>query len=185
MPALPQYNSHLAKIMPFLSDVEMKKVKDEVAAAKELVVIFDGTTYCAETLAILFRYITADDWTIQQSLVCMHVLAKSLSGPQLARELGTCLSTRFQLPPQKVIAAVRDGAVVNRAPLCQGKVLSYPSIFDIICFSHSLDNVGKNFSTTNVDAMAKCIAPEKRRRQRELIENAKQRPVLLEEVQSP
>ena len=66
----------------------MKKLKDELAAAKELVVIFDGTTYCAEALAILFRYISADDWTIQQRLVSMHVLAKSLSGPQLARSLG-------------------------------------------------------------------------------------------------
>ena len=148
MPALPQYKSHLANILPFLSDVEMKKLKDEVAAAKELVVIFAGTTYCGEALAILFRYITADDWTIQQCLVCRHVLAKSLSGLQLARELGTCLSTHFQLPPQEVIAAVRDGAVGNGAALCQGKDLLYPSILDIICFSHSLDNVGKNFSTT-------------------------------------
>ena len=87
MPALPQYNSHLAKIIPFLSDVEMKKLKDEGAAAKELVVILVGTTYCGEALAILFSYISADDWTIQQRLVCMHVLAKSLSRPQLAREL--------------------------------------------------------------------------------------------------
>ena len=85
--------------MPFLSDVDMKKVKGEVAAAKELVVIFDGTTYCGEALAFLFRYITADDWTILQCLVCMHVLAKSISGLQLAREHGTCLSTQFQLPP--------------------------------------------------------------------------------------
>ena len=84
--------------MPFLSDMEMRKLKDEVAAAKELVVIFDGTTYCGEALAILFRYISADDWRIQQRLVCMHVLAKSLSGPQLPRELGMCLSTQFQLP---------------------------------------------------------------------------------------
>ena len=61
----------------------MKKLKDEVVAAK--VVISDGTTYCGEAVAILFRYISADDWTIQQRLVCMHVLAKSLSGPQLAR----------------------------------------------------------------------------------------------------
>ena len=91
MTALPQYNSHLAKIMPFLSDMEMRKLKDEVAAAKELVVIFDGTTYCGEALAILVRSISAGDWTIQQRLVSMHGLAKSLSGPQLARELGTCL----------------------------------------------------------------------------------------------
>ena len=125
----------------------MKKLKDEVAAAKELVVIFDGATYCGEALAILFRYITADDWTIQQCLVCMHVLAKSLSGPQLARELWMCLSTQFQLPSQKVIAAVRDGAVVNGAALCQDKALLYPSILDI-CFSHSLDNIRENFSTT-------------------------------------
>ena len=126
----------------------MKKLEDEVAAAKELVVIFNGTTYCGEALAILFRYISADDWTIQQCLVCMHVLAKSLFGPQLARDFGTCLSTQLQLPPQKVIAAVRDGAVVDEAALCQGKDLLYPSILGIICFSHSLGNVGKNFRTT-------------------------------------
>ena len=79
MPALLQYNSHLAKIIPFLSDVEMKKLKDEVAAAEKLAVIFVGTTYCGEALAILFRYISANDWTIQQRLVCMHVLDKRVS----------------------------------------------------------------------------------------------------------
>ena len=47
----------------------------------------------------------------------------------------------------EVIAAVRDGAVVNGAALCQGKDLLYPSILDIICFLHSLDNVERNFST--------------------------------------
>ena len=80
----------------------------------------------------------------------------------------------------EVIAAVRDGAA-----LCQGKDLLYPSILDIIYFSHSLGNVGKNVTQLNVDARAKCSAPENRRRQRELTENAKQCPVLLEEVQSP
>ena len=69
MPALPQYNSHLAKIIPFLSGVEMKKLKDEVTAAKELVVMF------GEAFAIFFRYISADDWTILRHLVCLHVLA--------------------------------------------------------------------------------------------------------------
>ena len=59
-------------------------------------------------------------------------------------------------------------------------------VFSILSVSHTAwVMLGETSEQLNVDAMAKCIAPENRRRQRELIENAKQCPVLLEEVQSP
>ena len=88
MPALPQYNSHLAKILPFLSDVEMKKLKDEVAAAKKLVVIFDGTTYCGEALA-LSSFVTSALWLDNSTALGLYVCTcqKSL---WIAAGKGTC-----------------------------------------------------------------------------------------------
>ena len=59
-------------------------------------------------------------------------------------------------------------------------------VFSTLSVSHvAWIMLGETSTQLNVDAMAKCIAPENRRRQRELTENAKQCPVLLEEVQSP
>ena len=44
-------------------------------------VIFDGTSRLGEALAM--RYIT-DDWKIEQNLICLQMLAKSLCGEELA-----------------------------------------------------------------------------------------------------
>eukprot|EP00117_Sycon_ciliatum_P014514 scpid29673/ scgid14745/ len=70
-----------------------------------------------------------------------------MSGQQLARELITCLSVKFGLPSHNIVAAMRDGAAVNGAALRSVKEIMYPELMDIICSSHSLDNVGKRFQT--------------------------------------
>lgn len=138
--------SHLAQYIPLLTDTEMERIKNEVESADYLSVIFDGSTYQGEALAILLRYLDGD-WKEQQRLVRFHLLAKSLTGAQLARELVEALSTTLQLKPGKLIAGTRDGAAVNRVAMEHIKTILYPDILDVICMSHSLDNVGRHFDT--------------------------------------
>ena len=76
---------------------------------------------------------------------------RALSDKELARELGTCLSTTFQIPADKVVADSRDGAAVNGAALRQLRDLLYPKLLDLVCLSHSLDNVGAWFRTPTLD----------------------------------
>ena len=80
-----------------------------------------------------------------------HVLAKSLNGAQLAGELAAVLSTTFQLKPEKLVAGIRDVAAVNRVAMEHIKTILYPSLLDVICMSHSLDNVGRHFNTPVLD----------------------------------
>ena len=49
---------------------------------KYLSVIFDGTTRLGEVLALVIRFIS--DWAIQQRLVHLKFLMRSMSGKELA-----------------------------------------------------------------------------------------------------
>ena len=142
--------SHMAQFIPFLAETEMNRVKEDVKSADFLAVIFDGSTHQGEALAILLRYLD-HNWKPQQRLVRFHILAKSLTGVQLAGELVAALSTTLQLKPATLIAAIRDGAAVNRVALERVKELLYGDLLDVICMSHSLDNVGRRFDTPILD----------------------------------
>ena len=115
--------------------------------------IFDGSTRQGEALAVLIRLISPE-FEIKQFLGRFHVLSKSLTREQLAREIITTLSTDIRLPERKVIAAIRDGASVKSAALNHVRTIMYPQMVDIICSSHSLDNVGKRFDTPTLDAFS-------------------------------
>ena len=55
-------------------------------------VIFDGSTHQGEALAVLVRFAN-EEFEIVQRLVRLHVLAKSLSANELARDIITILCT--------------------------------------------------------------------------------------------
>jgi hypothetical protein len=46
----------------------------------------------------------------------------------------------YKLGPNVVIGATRDGASVNGAALRQ-LMFFYQNLFDVVCFSHTIDNV--------------------------------------------
>ena len=145
------FSTHdMAQLIPFLANNELSTAKDELSTANFLAVIFDGSTRLGEVLAIVVRFVD-EVMRIQQRLVRVHTLSKSLSAPELARELITVLSTELQIPRKKILAFVRDGAAVNGAALRSVKDLMYPEALDIKCFSHSLDNVGRHFDVPLLD----------------------------------
>ena len=108
-------------------------------------VIFDGTTRYGEAMAIIVRFVDTE-FHVQQRLLRMQLLAKSLNGKELARELISCLSTTFSIQSDRLVGSIHDRASVNTAAMAILKVV-FPSILDIGCFSHTLDHVGEKFLT--------------------------------------
>ena len=53
---------------------------------KDVAVIFYGTTHVCEAMVIVLRFIN-NNWKIQQRVVRMMLLAKSLTGEEVARQL--------------------------------------------------------------------------------------------------
>ena len=84
---------HTFDLIPFIQKQEVENVRNEISS-KKISVIFDGTTYLGEALAIVVRYVS-DKWVIEQKLVRLQILAKSLSGEEVARELISTLSVNF------------------------------------------------------------------------------------------
>ena len=138
--------SHLAQYIPFLTEVEMNRLKEEFTGANYISVIFDGSTHQGEALAVILRCIDRE-WKPLQRLVSLRVLAKSMDGAKLACKLLSCLSTLIQLKPNQIVAFIRDVAAVNKVAVTHLTTFMYRKVLDVICLSHSLDNVGRRFET--------------------------------------
>ena len=145
--------SHLAEFIPMIRQREKDLVKSEVAANSAFSVIFDGSTTLGEALVIVVRYIDKD-WNIQQRLLKLEVLAKSMNAEELAQRLIQCLAVEYGIQPNQLLAAVRDGASVNEAGLRQ-VMFFFPNILNVICFSHTIDNVGKHFKFSVLDTFSR------------------------------
>lgn len=59
-------------------------------------VIFDGTTHVCEATIIVLHFVE-DDWCIQQRVARLMLLAKSMTGEELARQLILCSLQSLEL----------------------------------------------------------------------------------------
>ena len=82
-------------------------------------------------------------------MVRLQLLAQSMSGEEVARELITTLSVCYSINPTSLLAAMHDRAAVNNVALRTLKVV-YPQFLDVGCFSHTLDLVGNKFCAPNL-----------------------------------
>ena len=135
---------HMSDLVPFILSQERADVKREVSGGP-LSVIFDGTTRLGEALVIVVRFVD-DEFVIKQRLVRLQLLAKSMTGEEIARELINCLSVEYSVRADLVLATMHDRAASNNMAIRTLKVIN-PAILDIGCFSHTLDIVGGKFST--------------------------------------
>ena len=145
---------HLAEFIPMIRQKEIDFVKSEIAANSAFSVIFDGSTRLGEALAIIVRFIDKD-WNIQQRLLKLEILAKSMNAEELAQRLIQCLAVEYGMQPNHLLAAMRDGASVIEAGLRQ-VMFFFPNILNVICFSHTIDNVGKHFEFSVLDTFSRC-----------------------------
>ena len=136
-------SSNLSELIPAVLEKEREKIKNELQDINEASIIFDGTARLGEALAIIIRF-AQEDYKPTQRLIRLEVLAKSLKGAELAQRLMSCLAVEHKFGPNMLIAGMRDGASVNGAALKQLKCF-YPNLMDIVCFSHTIDNVGAHF----------------------------------------
>ena len=59
-------------------------------------VIFDGTTHVCEAMVTVLRYVD-ETWCIQQRVAKLLLMAKSMTGEELARQLIVTLSTELAI----------------------------------------------------------------------------------------
>lgn len=134
-------------LIPFIQKRETNAISEEIKG-KDLSVCFDGTTRLGEALAIVLRFID-DGWNIKQRLVRLQIVAKSLTGEELARELIAVLSVQYSIGTQQLLAAMKDRASVNEVAIRTLKIV-YPTLLSIGCFSHTIDRVGEHFLIPNL-----------------------------------
>ena len=64
------------------------------------------------------------------------------------------MAVEYGIKPNHLLAAMRDGAAVNEAGLRQVGFY-FPNIFNVTCFSHTIDNVGKHFEFSVLDKFSR------------------------------
>ena len=77
-------------MIPFIRNVEREKLQKEIEG-KKLSVIF-----VCEAMVIVLRFID-EHWCIKQLTAQLMLLARSMTGEELARQLIVCLSTELEL----------------------------------------------------------------------------------------
>ena len=135
----------MSDLIPFVLSEERRKIKTEIEGLP-VAVIFDGTSRLGEALAVIVRFVDSSTLNIHQRLLKMQLLAKSLAGEEVARELLSVLSTEFGVISKNLFAVMHDRASVNSVAVRNMKVL-YPLFMDIGCYSHTIDHVGDKFNT--------------------------------------
>ena len=122
-------------LIPFIVQEEEARIKDEIKN-KHLGVIFDGTTHTCEALAIVLRFIS-DSWTIDQRLVRIQLLAKSLTGEEVAHEMINVLSTTLGISLNNIVATMRDRASVNNVAMRTLKIIFSSIVRHWMFFAYS------------------------------------------------
>ena len=86
-----------------------------------------------------------NSWIIEQRLLVVQLLSKSLTGEEFAHELVQILSVSYGISSDYLIAAMRDRASVSSVAMKSVKII-YPNALDVGCFSHAFDRVGEYFN---------------------------------------
>ena len=82
-------------------------------------------------------------------MICLQIVAKSVTSEELARELIAVLSVQYSIGTQQLLATMKDRASVNEAAIRTLKIF-YLNLLSIGCFSHTIDHVGEHFLTPNL-----------------------------------
>ena len=79
-------------------------------------IIFDETTRLGEVLVIIVHY-------IQQWLILLQFLAKSITGKEVAHQLSSKFSVTYGIESHLILATMRDGAGVNNVAIGVVKIM--------------------------------------------------------------
>lgn len=102
---------NMHEYVPFILKDEESRICREFDG-KQLSVILDGISRLGEALAVVLRFVN-DDFSVQQRLVRVQMLSKSLTGEEIAREFTTILSVTYSVRPNNLLGVMRDRASTN------------------------------------------------------------------------
>ena len=84
-------------------------------SSKPVSIVFGGTSRLGEALVIFLRFL--DNWEIQQHLIQLQILVKSITGEELAREILGVLCREYKLSTEQVLVSMKDQASVNNVTI--------------------------------------------------------------------
>ena len=155
-------SANLGQYIALIFKQEVVRIKKELSVpgegemTRDVSVIFDGSTRQGEAIAVIVRFID-DAWNITQRLIRIDICSKSVNSEGLARVLNETLCVEFGIRGKSLLAAMRDGASVNQAALNRMAFI-FPEMLNVVCFSHTLDNVGNHLDIPNlVEFVDLCI----------------------------
>ena len=119
----------------FLFDLIPFILEDEKACNKQSI-----QGQCLSVVFDLVHFVN-NSWTIEQRLLAIQLLSKSLTGEEIVHELVQILSVSYSISSDYLVAAMRDRASVNSVAMKTVKII-YPNALDVGCFSHAFDRVG-------------------------------------------
>ena len=135
----------MSDLIPFILQQEKEEIEKEINN-KSISITFDGTSRVGEVFVLVVRFVSSD-WSIQQRLISLKMLVKSMTGDEIARLVIGMLSTEFRICSEQVLGIMHDCASSNNVALRTLKVI-YPNVLGIGCFSHTLNRVGERFQAS-------------------------------------
>jgi len=111
-------------LIPFIVE-EVSQIKGEIKG-KCLGVIFDGTTHVCEAFALVIHFVS-DSWSIEQRYIKIRLLAKALTGEEIAHELINISSAQYGITSNEIVTVMRDRASINNAVMRTLKII-FPTV---------------------------------------------------------
>lgn len=87
----------------FVLQEQRTRVRNEIQG-KDVSIIFDGTTRLGEVLVVILCFL--DEWTVEQRLVTVNFLQKSVTGEELARLIISVLSVSRGIESGRLLAVM-------------------------------------------------------------------------------
>ena len=95
-------------------------------------------------MLVCLRWVT-EDFQIQQRLVALVTLANHMTGVQIASFITQIILTRFKLLIPNILCFNRDSCAANGVA-ARVLLTTFNYADDILCFCHTLCNMGAHFS---------------------------------------
>ena len=86
-------STHLRQLIHFIHREELSRIKRKIRQ-RPMSIIFDGTTHVCEAFVIVLHYLM-DYWEPKQCVGRLTLLAKSMTGEEVAQQIIVVLSTEL------------------------------------------------------------------------------------------
>ena len=86
-------STNLRQPIPFIQQEELSRIKQEILY-QPLSITFDGTTHVCEVFVVVLCYLT-DDWELKQCVRWLKLLAKTMTGEEIAQQIIVIVSNEI------------------------------------------------------------------------------------------